>query len=203
MLSQNSCLPARKSSLGTWRSKTALSPVTMRWGSSRPWEQGENQTHKPGPQESRFWPLSRADWKKSIELSQWGPRKLVNVQRSPLPRSSSIWANTKSAKYVWRSEGMELLSKLPEGKVQRNGSRLLVAPSDRKKSNGLKHRKFLLNIWKLWGCLISGTGYPETLWSLHHWKYSGIVWPWSWASRWPYLSRRVDVQRCHSTATSL
>lgn len=48
-----------------------------------------------------------------------GQRKLVNIQRSPLPSSGSLW--TKSAKYAGRSEWMdkELLAKLPEGKVQR------------------------------------------------------------------------------------
>lgn len=43
----------------------------------------------------------------------------------------------------------------------------------------------------LWRWLSTGTmACPESLWSLHPWRYSRTVWRWSWATsyRWPCLS---------------
>lgn len=93
--------------------------------------------------------------------------------------------NTELAEYAGRYEWMnkELLAKHLKVRCKENGL------SDRKKGNGLKHRWFPLNLWNLWGCLSRGSGYPDRLWSLHHWKHSGTVWPLSWASRWPLLEQ--------------
>jgi len=64
------------------------------------------------------------------------------------------------------------------------------------------------NTFSLWGWPNTGKGCPGRWWSLHSWRYSRVVWMWSWAtcSKWPYLSKdfgQDDLQRSLPTSAIL
>ena len=103
---------------------------------------------------------------------------------------------------------------IPEGRDAEDRARLFsVVPSGRTESDGhkMKHGRVPLNIRKHffhWGWRSIGTGCPETLWSLHPWRYSKAVWTWSWVTgcRWSCLSSGVgpdDLQKSLPTSSIL
>lgn len=70
MLCYTSYLETRNNWLGTGRCGAVGYSMLVRVKGAKRREQGKQQDHNPGPQESRLWPVHVSAWKNSMDLGE-------------------------------------------------------------------------------------------------------------------------------------